>query len=79
KKAITYGINNVPNSTWYLAGEIAERCNQVDDAAHYYSQAEINFDSFVNNQANTRAKENLLRLARSYSQKGSHPNSIESI
>ncbi|MBI2809780.1 MAG: hypothetical protein HYX67_02960 [Candidatus Melainabacteria bacterium] len=78
KNSITYGINNVPNSTWYLAGEIAEKCNQFADAAHYYSQAEPNFDSFFDGHVSKDARVNLLRRAISCAQKASSFDTFES-
>lgn len=79
KNAILQGRGSVPNATWYLAAEIAEHCGQFEDAAHYFSQAELNLDYFYNNHIPPNARIILLSKARFCSQKGQSPTSPESI
>lgn len=74
KRAVSAGQNSVSSSTLYLAGEIAEKCNSFDQAAHFFSLAEVNFNDYFDNHIRKNAGEEILRRAMDCCRKASLKN-----
>ncbi len=77
KEAVRFGTNNVPQSTYYLAGAIAEKCHSFEEAAHFYSQAAIDFESHFDNHIRKDSSKQILSRAINCCQKAPSMNKIE--
>lgn len=77
KRAIVLQGNHNAGPTWLLAGQIAERENHFDDAAHYYSEANLTLNNYFDKHIRQSVLEEILLKANTYVQNSKNVETVE--